>query len=169
VAEGDRLAHLESENASLRAENTELRNALSELTNKVADLESKLGQTSKDSSVPPSRDPNTARAEAKQNRDERRKAARKQGKQPGAEGRHLSQVENPDHRHVYRPGTCAGCGAALAGGTVVGSERRQVFDLPPIKVEVTEHVSQRVVCSCGHVTAGVFPAEATAPACWARA
>lgn len=166
MAEGDRLVQLESENASLRAENTELRDAISVLTNKVADLESKLGQTSKDSSVPPSRDPNTARAEAKQNRAERRKAERKQGKQPGAEGRHLAQVENPDHRHFYRPGTCAGCGGDLAGGTVVGSEKRQVFDLPPIRVEVTEHVSQRVACSCGHVSAGVFPVEATAPACW---
>jgi transposase len=162
VAEGDRLAQLESENASLRAENTELRDAISLLTNKVADFESKLGQTSKDSSVPPSIDPNTARAEAKQNRAQRRKAERKQGKQPGAEGRHLSQVERPDRRRVYRPGTCAGCGATLAGGTVVGSEKRQVFDLPPIKVEVTE----RVACPGGHVTASVFPAEATAPACW---
>jgi transposase len=166
VAEKDGVAGLEAEIASLRTENAELRDAISELKNKIADLETKLGQTSKDSSAPPSRDPNSARAEAKQNRAERRKTARKQGKQPGSQGRHLAQVENPDHRKVHRPSTCGGCGADLGGARVVGSEKRQVFDLPPIKTEVTEHVSERVVCRCGHVTNGVFPSEATAPACW---
>jgi transposase len=129
-------------------------------------LESKLGQTSKDSSVPPSRDPNTARAEAKADRAARRGGSRKQGKQPGSQGHHLAQVDKPDRRVVHRPSVCTGCGGDLAGATVVGSERRQVFDLPPIKTEVTEHVSQRVACRCGHVTTGGFPPEATAPACW---
>ena len=159
MANGDRVAELEAENA-------ELRGLISELRNKVAELEAKLGQTSKDSSIPPSKDPNTARAEAKADRAARRGGSRKQGKQPGAQGHHLAQVENPDHRVVHLPTTCVGCGGDLTGGTVLSSEKRQVFDLPPIKVEITEHVSQRVACSCGHVSAGVFPLEASAPACW---
>lgn len=159
MVDGDRVAQLEAEIVELRA-------VIAELRNKVAELEARLGQTSKNSSVPPSRDPNTARAEAKADRAARRGGSRKQGKQPGAQGRHLAQVENPEHSVVHRPPNCAHCGGELAGGKVVGSEKRQVFDLPAIKVEVTEHVSQRVVCCCGHVTAGVFPFEATAPACW---
>jgi transposase len=125
-----------------------------------------VGRTPKDSSVPPSRDPNTARAEAKADRAARGGGSRKQGKQPGSQGHHLAQVENPDHRVVHRPPVCSGCGGGLAGARVVGSEKRQVFDLPPIRAEVTEHVSERVACPCGCVTAGGFPPEATAPACW---
>jgi hypothetical protein len=52
------------------------------------------------------------------------------------------------------------------GGGGGGLGEAPGVDLPPIAVEVTEHVSQRVACPCGHVTAGVFPSEATAPACW---
>jgi transposase len=49
---------------------------------------------------------------------------------------------------------------------VVGTESRQVFDIPEPKPFVTEHRSQRRRCSCGCVTAGGFPPEATAPTCY---
>ena len=166
MADGDRVAELESEVGQLRGENAELRSVVAELRNRVADLESQLRRSSKNSSVPPSTDSNETREQAKLNRAQRRQAARRQGKQPGAEGRHLSQVENPDHRVVHRPGVCAGCGGDLSDAALVGQEKRQVFDLPPIAVEVTEHLSQRLRCACGCVTAAVFPSEATAPACW---
>jgi transposase len=166
VAGEERVAELEAENEALRAQVAQLVGAIGELKSRVADLESQLGRTSKNSSTPPSRDGNETREEAKLNRAQRRQAQRRQGKQPGAEGRHLSQVEQPDHRVVHRPGMCSGCGGDLSAASVVGSEKRQVFDLPPIAAEVTEHVSQRVACACGHVTAGIFPVEAKAPACW---
>jgi transposase len=166
VAGEERVAELEAENDRLRAEVVELVSLVAELKSRVADLESKLGRTSKNSSVPPSRDPNATREEAKLNRAQRRAAGRRQGKQPGAEGHHLSQIADPHRRVVHRPSACAGCGRDLTGVAVTGSEKRQVFDLPPMAVEVVEHVAERVACSCGCVTAGVFPSEATAPACW---
>jgi transposase len=166
VAGEDRVAELEAENDRLRAAVAELVGLVAELKNRVADLESKLGRTSKNSSVPPSTDPNTTREEAKLNRAQRRAAGRRQGKQPGSEGHHLSQVDSPDRRVVHRPSACAGCGRDLTGAKVAGSEKRQVFDLPPMAVEVVEHVAERVACPCGAVTAGMFPPEATAPACW---
>src|SRR4051812_10675040 len=36
----------------------------------------------------------------------------------------------PDRTVVHAPAVCGGCGAALAGGRLVG--RRQVIDLPPV-------------------------------------
>jgi transposase len=166
VAGEDRVGELEAENSALRAEVATLLGAVAELKSRVADLESQLGRTSKNSSIPPSRDSNEAREQAKLNRAQRRQAQRRQGKQPGAEGHHLSQVEDPDRRMIHRPGVCAGCGGDLSAAAVVGSEKRQVFDLPPMSVEVTEHLSQRLKCRCGCVTAAAFPSEATAPACW---
>jgi len=170
---GDRVGALEAENAELRAENAVLASqarALEELVeqlrSKVADLEAQLGRNSQNSSKPPSSDTNTQRGQRKASRAERRAEARKVGKQPGAEGRHLARVENPDRTVVHRPEACAGCGAGLGGDEVVGAESRQVFDLPPIRPEVTDHIAHRVRCRCGHNTTAAFPPEATAPACW---
>jgi len=105
VAENDRLR---AENDALQSEIGELRGLVGELKIRVADLESKSGRTSKTSSIPPSRDPNSAREEAKLNRAERRAAARRQGKQPGSEGKHLSQRSVVDRRSGtglrYAPG-----------------------------------------------------------------
>jgi transposase len=46
---------------------------------------------------------------------------------------------------------------------VTGVERRQVFDLPPVKVKVTEHQLIERECACGHRTKGAAPRGAEAP------
>ena len=171
MASADRVEQLEAENERLRI-------LVGELQAKIADLEGRLGQTSKNSSKPPSSDPNSVRAEKKLTRAERRVKAREQlkaktkanpakpGKQPGAEGHNLDRVADPDLKVTHRPECCAGCGGGLGDAEVVSSERRQVFDLPPIVVKVTEHEAVRVRCGCGTVNQADFPPEATAPACW---
>lgn len=55
------------------------------------------------------------------------------------------------------------CGAGLDGAAVVGMERRQVFDLPPLRLEVTEHRLISRACSCGVVTKAKAPAGVSAP------
>ncbi len=46
----------------------------------------------------------------------------------------------------------------------MGDERRQVVDLPPLALEVTEHRVAHVACStCGVETAGAFPVGVTQP------
>lgn len=49
---------------------------------------------------------------------------------------------------------------------VVGVEARQVFDLPAVGLQATEHRSEARACGCGEVTAPPFPAQATAAACY---
>jgi transposase len=46
--------------------------------------------------------------------------------------------------------------------------KRQVFDIPEPKIEVTEHQTTTKICACGHVNAGTFPIEATAPTCYGK-
>ena len=59
-----------------------------------------------------------------------------------------------------------GCGADLVDAEIVGEIVRQVIDVPPVRVTVTDHVAQRRRCGCGTVTTATFPAEAKAPVCW---
>jgi transposase len=54
----------------------------------------------------------------------------------------------------------------LEDAEVIDAERRQVFELPEIRLIVTEHVAERRRCRCGCTTKAAFPRTATAPACY---
>ena len=137
----------------LRAENAELTARVSELTAKLEALEVELeklsrerGRDSSNSGKPPSSDTLAERAkqaEERLSRAERRRQAREKakkfftervrrrpGKQPGAAGAALRQVDRPDRMSSIRPRSAAVAGKALEGAEVTGAEVRQVFDLP---------------------------------------
>lgn len=59
------------------------------------------------------------------------------------------------------PSICDACGAALNGD--VSTETRQVFDLPPVALEVTEHHIHRTRCACGKLHRSEFPSDVVAP------
>lgn len=75
----------------------------------------------------------------------------------------LRQVDVADQVITYEPVVCCGCGADLGGAPVVGTERRQVFDLPPGRIEVTEHRLVSKVCACRTVTKAPAPEGVNAP------
>jgi transposase len=129
----------------------------------VAELRQQWGQNSRNSSKPPSSDsPFTKPAP----RSLRRNSGRKPGGQSGHPGSTLALVANPDQRLRHEPGPCTGCGADLRDAPEVGVERRQVFDLPPMRVGVTEHQLITRRCRCGTTTCGTAPEGVTAPAHW---
>lgn len=138
----------------------ELRVEVAGLRAKVADLERRLAQNSRNSSRPPSSD---GLAKPPTPKSLRHSSGRKPGGQPGHEGRHLEQVERPDEILRYVPSHCEGCGGDLSDVELVGEETRQVFDLPPVHLRVSEHRAARRRCACGHVTTAGFPAGVSAP------
>ena len=133
---------------------------IAELEAEIAELRRQLGQNSQNSSKPPSTDSPFTKPAPK---SLRRKSGRKPGGQPGHPGSTLTLVADPNERLRHEPGQCAGCGADLAAAPEVGMERRQVFDLPPMTVRVTEHQLIARRCSCGTTTCGAPPAGVTAP------
>ena len=137
---------------------------IADLRVEVADLRERLGRNPRNSSMPPSAELFTKPPAP--SRAERRAAARKQGKQPGAPGKHLAQVTDPDAVVTHAPEACSSCGSGLGDAEVVDVESRQVFDLPEIRLVVTEHTAQKRRCSCGATTKASFPPVATAPACY---
>ena len=72
-------------------------------------------------------------------------------------------VEKPDHTVSHPVNQCAGCRSSLTGRPLDRVERRQFFDLPEPKLEVTEHQSEIKTCACGCLNRGAFPPEVTAP------
>lgn len=137
-----------------------LERRVGELEEEAAELRRRLAQNSRNSSRPPSSD---GLSKPSVNKSLRRPSGRKPGGQPGHEGGRLSPVAVPDEAVTHSPGFCDGCGGDLAGAPVKDRERRQVFELPEIRLRVVEHVAERRRCCCGHVTAGSFPEGVSAP------
>jgi transposase len=133
------------------------------LTARVAELEAALRKDSRTSSKPPSSD-GPGRAVKPPPRSRREVTGRAPGKQPGEPGATLRQTTRPDRVVVHVPDGCDGCGRSLSAASVTSVEARQVFDLPPIRVHVTEHRLQHRRCQCGTVTMATAPAGVGAPA-----
>ena len=125
-----------------------------------------LRKDSHDSGKPPSRDSFERKQQErkKKSRTERRK---RPGGQPSHPGATLCQVE-PTTTTMHTVEVCR-CGRSLGEQPVTGYERRQVFDVPPLAVEVTEHRSERKRCpNCGQITVAEFPVGVEQPVQYGR-
>jgi transposase len=141
------------------------------LEERVRRLEEQTRQSSRTGSQPPSQDPPRtrqqrraeARAKAKEllAQDRERRAAGGQSGHEGA-GRSLAPEDQVDEFVDHYPDSCRGCGHEFGEDERVPSRRpgrRQVAELPPITVIVSEHRSHRLRCPrCNRRTAGGFPA-----------
>ena len=123
---------------------------------RVEELEARLAKDSHNSSKPPSSD-----GLARKTKSLRRRSGKKPGGQIGHRGETLRLVTTPDTVVHHRPVICSGCQAPLsAEAPIVVRERRQVHELPPIRLVVTEHQALHVRCpGCQSVTAAAFPAN----------
>jgi transposase len=121
----------------------------------VAALKEQLQQNSQNSSRPPSTDgPTVKRAPPRES------SGRKRGAQPGhlRYERTVVALEQVTEVIACQPPQCRRCGGALRGRDAQPL-RHQVFELPPVTVEVTEYQLHRLVCGqCGQTTCGTLPA-----------
>ena len=154
--------------ASLRRELAEATTALgqaraelAQARERIAELEARLEQNPRNSSRPPSSE--GLAKPAPRPRSLRKRSGRKPGGQDGRKGATLAQVARPGREIRHEPGCCGRCGAELAHRPATGVERRQVFDLPLVRAEVTEHQLIQRECGCGHRTKAAAPDGAEAP------
>lgn len=126
------------------------------LAERIQKLEDQLAKNSRNSGKPPFSDGLDKPAP----RSLRKRSRRRSGGQTGHVGYKLEMVTKPDHIKQYKVVQCVHCRNSLKRQKVERIEKRQVFDLPKIQMEVTEHQAQVKRCSCcGKETRAEFPKE----------
>ena len=140
-------------------ENEELREKINKLEGRLGEIEERLGQNSKNSSRPPSKDEPWKKKETKG----KETGSRKRGGQKGHKGgqRHLYKPEECNAVEEVKPETCGHCGGKLRGEDE-NPYRHQVVEIPPIKPEVMEYTLHKLACAdCGHRTRAKLPRGVT--------
>ncbi|MCA1565960.1 MAG: IS66 family transposase [Acidobacteria bacterium] len=141
------IAHLKRELRETRSDNYRLQRRNTE-------FEALSTKDSHNSSRPPSTDPPWR----KRTRSLRRPSGKPPGGQTGHRGYTLRLTQQPQRVVKHRPAQCHHCLSPLREGHSMGVERRQVIDLVPARLRVTEHRAEVVCCpSCGRRTKAAFP------------
>ncbi len=110
-----------------------LQRQVKELQRQIDELKNK---NSRNSSLPPSKDKQSDKEKTK---SLRQKSGRKSGGQRGHKGKTLKMAEQADHEVDYQIEHCTHCNHKLTKGLGTMVERKQVWDIPPLELEVTEH------------------------------
>ena len=144
--QAEQIEQLKAQNAALEA--------------RLEKLEHRLNKNSSNSSKPPSSD-GLKKPKPKSRRE---KGKRPSGGQAGHEGDTLRMVACPDKVVVHPLRVCPQCQHDLSSTSVARVVKRQVFDLPPIQLEVTEHQAEMKICPCcSKRCRAAFPGNVTAP------
>jgi transposase len=143
----------EEEIATLKAENAAQRAQLTALVARVQELEARAAKDSQNSGKPPSSDGLQRRTKSL-----RKKSGKKPGGHLGHRGETLHLVAAPDELVEQRLAVCAHCRAPLAEElSVVMRERRQLHELPSVRLQVREYQALHVRCPvCQAVSVGAL-------------
>lgn len=128
---------------------------IGQLEARVESLENQRKKDSRNSSKPPSSD-----GFGKRTKSLRQKSERNSGGQLDHPGSTLAWSESVDEVVVHRVVECEACGVSLSDAGVLHWDSRQVHDLPPLQLIVTEHQVEVKCCpGCGVLNRAAFPAD----------
>ena len=154
----EQLAELDKE--SLIAIIVELREMVAKQAVQIQELRDQVAKNSQNSGKPPSSDG----LKKPRTRSTRKKGKRSSGGQPGHKGYRLEMVTEPDQVEQHKVEVCPHCKTDLQDIEPQQMEKRQVFDLPPVRLEVFEHQVEVKQCpQCGQEVKGRFPDEVSQP------
>jgi transposase len=153
----EQLEKLDKENLitiilTLQQQVQQLQETVAEQAAELQSLRDQVAKNSRNSGKPPGSDGLRKPCNLRQ------KTGRKPGGQQDHPGHTLKMVEQPDHITPHGVAVCSHCSVDLSELEPTGYERRQVFDIPLVRLAVTEHRAEIKVCpGCGHQVKGEFP------------
>lgn len=143
----------------------EQRQVIERLSAEIAELKAQLAKHSGNSGKPPSSDGLKKPAPKSQ----REKGKRASGGQPGHKGETLEALAAPDEVVVHRLESCPHCQHDLSRVAVESVSQRQVFELPPLRLHVSEHQVESKRCpQCRRQVSEVFPEGVEQPTQYGR-
>ena len=126
---------------------------------RIKELEEQLNMNSTNSSKPPSTDNKLTKTK----KPSTSQSKKKRGAQAGHKGKSLKIVATPDKIEKLLPVECNCCKNSLINSSSLKFEKRQLFDLPDVKMHVIEYQAHTVECSrCHTLNKADFPDEINA-------
>ena len=148
--------------STLFAKVSEQGNIIHQQAARIAELEKRLSKNSSNSSKPPSSD---GLGKPSRTSSLREKGKHNSGVQTGHKGSTLKQTESPNIIKKHLLLSCPDCHSPLIKTPVSEIIKRQVFDIPRPKIEVTEHQAEVKYCECcKKKKTATFPTGVLAPA-----
>jgi len=132
---------------------SELRAVIRQLEARIQALEDQLAKNSTSGKPPSSDGPRKPRPQSL-----RTPRGKPSGGQPGHAGQTLQAVAQPHQVRAHRVTRCEHGRASLETVAPSDYEKRQVFDVPPVRLEVTKHQVKIKPCpQGGHLNRAEFP------------
>ena len=126
----------------------------------IQKLSDQIAKHSQNSSKPPGSDG----LKKPRTQSLRTKGEKPYGGQPGHQGDTLQMVLDPDVIIEHAATSCPHCEVDLCQVEAVGYDKRQVFDIPRVQFEVTDHrVAIKTCPACGGKVQGEYPDTVSQP------
>src|SRR5712691_10168647 len=155
----EQLAQRDEQLAQRDEQIAQMQHELKRLGEQVQALQEQLKKDSHNSHLPPSSD-----RFRRQPKSLRKSSGKKPGGQSGHAGNTLMPSQTPDVVMRHAVEQCQHCQQDLREVASAQAERRQVVDLPPKRLVITEHQAEYKLCSaCQQITQAAFPEDVRAP------
>jgi transposase len=133
---------------------------LTKQSEQIQKLSDQIAKNSRNSGKPPGSDG----LKKMKTQSLRQKGERPFGGQPGHTGDTLKMVVEADKIVNHPVTSCPHCQHDLRAVEAIDYDKRQVFDIPALQLEVTEHrVAIKECPGCGHAVSGRFPESVSQP------